>query len=142
MDGKIRNVVAEETKIEGTVRTFSKESLELIEDTINQMNRGLEIAYNCEIECNCLNLYPPVVNDEELYNRFAKIQKESYIEIKQPLMLAEDFSYYQKVIPGIFFFVGTKTETFNSGLHTGSFNFDETVLEKAIDVYCEIITRL
>ena len=38
------------------------------------------------------------------------VDEDIYIELKEPLMLAEDFSFYQKAIPGIFFFLGTKCQ--------------------------------
>ena len=88
-------------------------------------------------------MYPPVLNDDHLYKVFRNIVDEDiYIELKEPLMLAEDFSFYQKAIPGIFFFLGTKCQEYQSGLHTETFNFHEEVLEKAIDLYEKIVMNL
>ena len=67
---------------------------------------------------------------------------DNYEELKEPLMLAEDFAFYQREIPGIFFYVGTKTERYNSGLHTETFNFDEEVLLQAVELYYQIACKI
>ena len=47
-------------------------------------------------------------------------------QLPQPLLIAEDFSFYQQHLPGLFLLLGT-----GSGipLHADTFDFDETVLE-------------
>lgn len=56
-------------------------------------------------------------------------------ELEEPVMLAEDFAHYQKVIPGVFFYVGTRCKEYTSGLHTPTFNFHEEVLVQAVELY-------
>ena len=63
---------------------------------------------------------------------------DDIVLLDEPLMLAEDFSFYQKAVPGVFVFVGTKSEKYQSGLHTDHFNFDEKVLKRAVDMYIKI----
>ena len=48
----------------------------------------------------------------------------------EPLMIAEDFSYYQEKVPGTFMFLGCRNEDkgFTFPLHSSKFNFDEEVL--------------
>ena len=67
------------------------------------------------------------------------VKKSDLKELDEPLMLAEDFSFYQKEVKGLFIFVGTKTNEFQSGLHTGTFNFNESVLQSVVDMYMKII---
>lgn len=128
--------------LEGSVRTFSKEDLNNIESKMKCINAGLESSYNCKIDWKCENVYPAVINDVDLYKKFESIQDDKYMKLQTPYMLAEDFSYYQQQIPGVFFFLGTKTKEYSSGLHTATFNFNETVLSKAVDIYYTIITKL
>ena len=47
-------------------------------------------------------------------------------------MTAEDFSFYQKAIPGVFFFLGTGSSI---PLHSDIFNFDEEVLVHGVELY-------
>jgi metal-dependent amidase/aminoacylase/carboxypeptidase family protein len=52
-------------------------------------------------------------------------------------MFAEDFSFYQQVVPGMFMMLGTKNEEkkYTHPLHSCYFNFDEKVFTKAISLY-------
>ena len=59
----------------------------------------------------------------------------NFEELEEPVMLAEDFAHYQKVIPGVFFYVGTRCKEYTSGLHTPTFNFHEEVLVQAVELY-------
>lgn len=47
-------------------------------------------------------------------------------------MISEDFSFYQKEVPGLFFLFGTGT---GIALHSAEFDFDEKVLLPAIDLF-------
>ena len=49
-----------------------------------------------------------------------------------PSMTSEDFSWYQKQLPGLFFFLGLGD---TPALHANNFAFDETILEKGADFF-------
>ena len=140
--GTARNIVADKTVFRGTVRTYSEAVFKKITDTMQAINCGMERSYGCKIEFSCPPMYPPVLNDYGLYQQFVRIVNENYLELKEPLMLAEDFAFYQKEIPGIFFYLGTKTSQYSSGLHTEIFNFNENVLIKAVDVYYQLAAKI
>jgi hippurate hydrolase len=137
--GDVRNIIAQDVILEGTVRTFSNEVYNTIIKRIKDINRGMELAYGVEIKEDIRPLYPPVVNDGKLYEHFkAAIEgKSNFIEM-EPLMLAEDFSYYQEAVPGIFFMLGTRTDEFCYPLHNSRFNFDEVVLKEGLKVFIEV----
>lgn len=78
--------------------------------------------------------YPVTVNDKELHKHFLKIAGnmlgEGNIEEVQPLMGAEDFSFFAEAIPGYFYFVGMLNETegqLESG-HSPYFKVNEDTL--------------
>lgn len=138
MGGTARNSVASETNLYGTIRCYSEEMFQILNDKIQKIHDGLMNTYGCDIEWSCPPLYPPVINDQKLYESFKEVVQGTYIELKEPLMLAEDFSFYQKEIPGVFFFLGTKSDQYHSGLHTETFNFNEDVLLKAVDLFYQL----
>lgn len=140
--GTVRNIVADQTTFKGTVRTYSETVFKKITDTMEAINHGMEQTYGCKIGFSCPPMYPPVLNDYELYHQFVSLTGNNYEELKDPLMLAEDFSFYQKEVPGIFFYVGTKTSQYSSGLHTETFNFDEEVLLQAVDLYYTLANKI
>lgn len=138
MGGTARNSVASETILHGTIRCYSEEMFQILNDKIQKIHDGLMNTYGCDIEWSCPPLYPPVINDKKLYESFKEVVQGTYIELKEPLMLAEDFSFYQKEIPGVFFFLGTKSHQYHSGLHTETFNFNEDILLKAVDLFYQL----
>ena len=56
--------------------------------------------------------------------------------LKEPLLIAEDFSFYQERLPGLFFLLGTGREV---PLHSDRFDFDETALSAGLDVYLTLL---
>lgn len=140
--GTARNSVASETNLYGTLRCYDEKVFADVTEMMDRIHSSVEQAYGCEIEWSCPPMYPPVINHHRLYKLFRSFVTEQYIELDEPLMLAEDFAFYQRAIPGIFFFLGTKSQEYQSGLHTETFNFHEDVLEKAVDLYEKIALNI
>ncbi|WP_373598961.1 N-acetyldiaminopimelate deacetylase [Paraclostridium bifermentans] len=139
--GTRRNIIAENIRIEGTIRAFKPEVYETIKKRIRELAKGYEVAYNCSINVEIRDDYPAVNNNEALYEEFVEvIGKEKVIKL-EPIMISEDFSFYQKEIPGLFFMLGARNEEkgFTNGLHSINFNFDESILGNALDVYVKLL---
>ncbi len=135
--GTVRNLIAENVKLEGTLRTFDLEVYEFVKERIIQINQGLEKMYGVRIQTDFIDFCPPVVNDPDLYERFVNLtDPEEFIEMK-PMTITEDFAFYQTELPGLFMMLGIKNEDkgFNHPLHSSEFNFDEKVLLYGIELY-------
>lgn len=139
--GTARNIISSSIDFYGTIRTYSQEDTDLIIERMKKIHNGIEIAFNIKIEEEFRVLYPPVINDETLYNNFLKISKSFNFIQGETLALAEDFSFYQEKIPGIFFLLGTrnKEKNFISPLHSSSFNFDEKVLLEGVKLFIKLL---
>jgi hippurate hydrolase/N-acetyldiaminopimelate deacetylase len=87
-------------------------------------------------------MYPPVINDEGLFLDFTEANK-NHVKVIEPQMLAEDFSYYQKEIPGLFVFLGSHSEEkgYTYGLHNSKFDFDEKVLLYGVQGFINILSH-
>ena len=131
----IDSIVASQTSFHGTLRTYSEEVFSRIVEAMKGFNQGMEQAYHCQIDFACQPFNPPVLNDAHLYEELKKNVGANFEELEEPVMLAEDFAHYQKVIPGVFFYVGTRCKEYTSGLHTPTFNFHEEVLVQAVELY-------
>jgi len=138
--GSTSNSVASKVTMAGTVRAFNDDVFYQIVTQMKRINKGLEEAYGVRIDFECERMYYAVINDDVVYREFKELGIENYLELDKPQMTGEDFSFYQREIPGVFFFLGTKTNQFSSGLHTDTFNFNEEVLLKALEVYTKIIS--
>lgn len=140
--GERRNIIAENVRLEGTVRAFDENVFQSIFDAMERHMKATEAAYNCRITYDLRTMYPPVVNDEELTKSFMEANEE-VVELIDPQMIAEDFSYFQKEAPGIFFFVGTRSEEkgFVFPLHNARFNFDEETLLCGVQAYKNVLVH-
>ncbi len=134
--GSRRNIIAESVRMEGTTRAFEDEVFDLVWEQMKKQCEAAEIAYNCTIDFEMRPMYPALVNDEKLTKTFIEANKE-YVDEIAPQMIAEDFAYYQKVMAGLFFFVGTRNEEKNYifPLHSGKFDMDERILLNGIQAY-------
>ena len=139
--GSAQNIIADTVKFWGTIRTFKEENTEFVIDRIKEIHRGIELSYRVKIDEKIDIVYPPVVNDKELYKKFVETMKNmDYVE-HEALTISEDFAYYQKEVPGIFMLLGTRSEEkgFIHPLHSCHFNFDEKVLLKGVEAFARIL---
>ena len=139
--GSAQNIIADTVNFWGTIRTFKEENTEFIIDRIKEIHRGIELSYRVKIDEKIDIVYPPVVNDKELYKKFVDTMKDmNYVE-HEALTISEDFAYYQKEVPGIFMLLGTRSEEkgFIHPLHSCHFNFDEKVLLKGVEAFARIL---
>jgi len=143
--GNVRNVISDYARMEGTVRTFNEETSNFIEKTILSISQSYEDIYNCKIDVEFLPGYLPVINDVTLYKVFkSALLNFNYHEFKKPFMLAEDFSFYQKEVPGVFYYIGTKNiaKGYVESLHNSKFNFSEDALVIGLNSYITLLKEL
>ena len=132
--GVIRNVIAGEARIEGTIRGLTQEMIEFIRQRISEIASGLEKSFNCQItvEYNQGGYYP-VENDPKLTARFINYMKDNkqveFVETN-PKMTGEDFGYLIHKIPGIMFWLGVESK---GALHSADFLPNEAAIKKGVD---------
>lgn len=138
--GYARNVVSNNTRLQGTVRAFSEESfdktLTLITDTLNDITG----QYKCDFNFTNSEGYPPIINDKKLYQESIKVAKTlncDYIEITEPVMTSDDFSFYGHYAPAVFFLLGTGGDI---PLHSVEFDFDEHILISGFELYKALLS--
>ncbi len=137
--GKQRNILAAQAKMEGIVRTFSNKVYEGLEARIREDIKGVETAFGVEIEFIKRVYYPCVDNDESEFERVRVQLGERFIPAK-PRMTAEDFSYYQLSVPGVFVFCGTMDEVHKAPLHSPEFDFDEEALLPGLALFAGLVS--
>lgn len=142
--GTGRNVVSEKATIEGTLRALDETTYSELKSSIRRINRGIEASFNVRIDTMFNDMYPPLVNDSDLHTLVRSGLDEDEITEVEPLLLAEDFAYYQKEVPGYFFMLGSRNEAlgYTHPLHSSRFDFDESVLVKGLATYVRIAQGL
>ena len=74
-----------------------------------------------------------------LFERAVREAKDSDLLVLDEIMAAEDFAFYQKYVPGLFFLTGVGSPRYHEPLHSDCFNFDEKNLLNAVEVYRRIL---
>ena len=128
--GTVRNAVSRHTHMEGSLRAFQDETFDGLKNSLYAIAADVEKKYGCSVNIHMSEGYPAVMNPPALCGRLAEILDFGCLE--EPTMTAEDFAWYQKFVPGVFFFLGLGDVP---ALHTDTFHFDEGILEKGADFF-------
>jgi len=132
--GVARNVIPDQVILDGTLRTYDEDTAQRLRAAIVRVAESTALALGVRAEVDLAIGYPPVVNEPELTERCRQRAKDLLGEnmvVDLPLrMTGEDFSFYQKVVPGCFYRLGTGGDGpgCRNGLHTSSFDIDENAL--------------
>jgi hippurate hydrolase len=139
--GSATNVIPDEAKMSGTVRTYTWPVLDLIEQRMGEIAQHTAAAFGAEAEFRFRRNYPPLVN-HPAETRFAvEVMKEvlgaeRVDDQVEPTMGAEDFAYFLQAKPGCYMFIGNGEGEHRDGghglgpcvLHNGSYDFNDNLL--------------
>ena len=138
--GEATNVVPDFCELQGTVRTFSIEVLDLIEQRMKAVAEHTCAAFEASCEFEFSRNYPPTINSatEAAFARqvIASIVGLDRVLIQEPTMGAEDFSYMLQAKPGAYCFIangmGEHREMGHGGgpcmLHNPSYDFNDALI--------------
>ena len=138
--GHQRNILAEEAKLEGIIRTFSNTVYAGLETRILQDMAGMDAAFGTKTEMIKRVFYPCVENDPTEVEHVRAVLGDRFVQEK-PRMIAEDFAYYQLSVPGVFVFCGCMDENHKSPLHADTFDFDERALVTGLALFIGLTAR-
>ena len=141
--GEVRNQIAAHAVVEGSLRTFSPEMRGHAMGELISLAEGVGRAHGCAGSVRFSEGYPPVVNDAALYETCARAldgrgSVPALRKLPEPLLIAEDFAWYQQYLPGVFLLLGTGT---GIPLHASSFGFDESVLCVGLAAYLALVRQ-
>ena len=138
--GEATNVVPDSCELQGTVRTFTLEVLDLIERRMRQIAEHTCAAHEATCEFEFVRNYPPTINapTEAAFARhvMASIVGEAQVLEQEPTMGAEDFAYMLQAKPGAYCFIangeGDHRAMGHGGgpctLHNPSYDFNDAVI--------------
>jgi amidohydrolase len=135
--GERNNIIPMEMYLEGTARTFSEDTRDLVEKRMDEIFAGIAAAYGGTADFNYDRGYPVTVNDPELTRRMApsliRVAGASNVHETGPNTTAEDFSYFANEVPGFYYSLGTQKPGTQSGdHHTPTFVADDAAIPVGI----------
>lgn len=130
--GYAPNIIADEVVLEGTVRSYSKETSRIISNRLNQICENIGHTFDVKINLSYVEGYEATVNHKEwaecVREEASKLKIVKNIPDVLPSLAAEDFSRFLNVIPGAFYWLGIKNEEICKPLHDPEFNLDENAM--------------
>lgn len=114
--GEAENIIADRVKLSGMIRATSLESKKAIKDRIEKIVTNQCLAMGAEPNIKFIDGYPAVINDEDFTKYFSSVAEEfsdnyeekkiNLYEVKNPILAAEDFGFYSKLIPACYISIG------------------------------------
>jgi len=138
--GEATNVVPDSCEIQGTVRTFTVELLDLIERRMRDVASHTCAAFEATCEFEFRRNYPPTINHdaETAFARqvMADVVGADNVQEFEPTMGAEDFSFFLQAKPGCYFVIGNGEGEHRIGghglgpcmLHNPSYDFNDDLI--------------
>jgi amidohydrolase len=147
--GKIKsgvrfNIIPESAEMIGTIRTLDYGMKDLINRRMMEMVPAIAKAYGGEASIEIKDATDITFNDPELVSHMIptlkRVAGDENIQTQKAITGAEDFSYFQREVPGFFFFLGGMTpgneESFPH--HTPDFRIDEAGLMLGVKALTEL----
>jgi amidohydrolase len=138
--GKATNVIPDTCEMTGTVRCYTRETLDLIERRMGEIAHGIAAAHGAQCEFEFQRIYPSTVNHaaETAFARevLSELVGPERLIAQAPIMAAEDFAFMLESVPGSYCFIGNGDgEHRESGhghgpclVHNTSYDFNDDLL--------------
>ena len=145
--GSAHNVIPDKVEMIGTIRTLDPVIRELAKVRAREIIEHTALACGCSAEVSIEDGYPVTFNDPALTEKwFAKaasvVGADKVVRIERPVMGGEDFSYYAREKPSVFYCLGLMKpgQTSHPTLHQPDFDFNDAALPTGIELMCELAT--
>ncbi len=146
--GDAFNIIPNSVKISGTTRYHNPSFSKTLPKRMDEVVKGVCNTLRCNYEFKYSHWYPVTLNDSDFYKFFKVVAEDvlgtdKVIELKNPSMGAEDFSFYLEKVPGIYFFLGTRDEEngFDKPIHHPEYNFSEDILKTGVELFCNTVLK-
>ena len=151
--GEATNVIPNRCELQGTVRTFSSEVLDLIEQRMRVMTEHTCAASGLSADFEFRRNYPPTINSaheaEFCRQVMTSIVGADRVLAQEPTMGAEDFSFMLQAKPGCYAFIangdGDHRSLGHGGgpcmLHNPSYDFNDALLPLGATYWVRLVER-
>jgi amidohydrolase len=142
--GTTSNIIPECAYLEGTIRTLSEATREMVHSQVRVACEQVAAAYGCTADVSIELGYPVTINDDAIAPRVvtlaASLLGAHDVEVMaDPMMGAEDFSYVLQRIPGAMAFLGgcppDLDPTKAPPNHSNRVRFDESAMAHGVALY-------
>ncbi|HET7029190.1 MAG TPA: M20 family metallopeptidase [Candidatus Limnocylindrales bacterium] len=148
--GTTNNIIPETAFLFGTLRTVSEETRERARAGIRRVAEGIAAAHDASVDVDLEPGYPVTVNDPDyadfvLDTARGLVGKDHVVEMRAPIMGAEDFSYVLQQVPGAMAFLGGRPAGIDPDTapknHSNLVVFDESAMPVGVALYAAVAIR-
>ncbi|MBS1918053.1 MAG: amidohydrolase [Bacteroidetes bacterium] len=147
--GNRSNIIPEKVEMDGTIRTLSTADEKLVTDRVREIATKIAEANGAvaEVKIPYSSHYPVTYNDPALTQKMLPSLQNtagaSNVLLKPPVTGAEDFSFYEEKVPGLFFFLGGMPKGTDAqkapSHHTPDFFIDESGFKLGVRAMCNLV---
>jgi amidohydrolase len=141
--GDAYNVIPESAKLSGTARAFKGATMQMLEEGIRRIARGVAEGFRAQAEVDFRVIFAPLINAEAetdvLADAAAAVVGEAKVDrAKPPSMGSEDFSFMMEKVPGAYIQVGNGE---SAGLHNPAYNFNDEATPYGAALLATVVER-
>lgn len=145
--GEAYNVIPDDVRLGGTIRTFSAELRKAVRERVKAIVEGVAAGFGATAEFHYEEGYPPVINDARMAALVTAcchdlLGVESQVADSRTLG-GEDMAYFLNAVPGCYFFLGARDEEKGCDFphHHPSFNVSEDAFPFGIELFVRVVER-
>jgi hippurate hydrolase len=144
--GEAYNVIPETAVMRGTVRTFSRETMELIRDKMERIAGGVAAAMGASASLDFRLIFAPLVNDAAAVGFIADtaaelVGAENVNRDGTPSMASEDFSFMLERCPGAYIQIGNGDRPGGCEVHNPGYDFNDEALPLGASLFARLVER-
>jgi amidohydrolase len=136
------NVIADKVVLEGTLRALDLNTFNQVIDRMEKIIKATMISFDCKIEIEYNLNYPSLLNDKEIHNKMIGTLNDVFgkenILPTEAILGSEDFAFYSRKVPSMFYFLGAKDNSEKSYfLHDSKVIFNEDCIPYGSELLCK-----
>lgn len=143
--GTADNVIPARVELTGTLRTVTEPTRDRLEAAIRQVAGSIADAHGARAQVRIEHNYPVTRNHRAPTDWLEQVAvhtlgRDGVHRLADPVLGAEDFSYYLQRIPGSFFFLGMNPDPAGSypSLHNCNYNFNDAALPRSMELFAAL----
>ncbi len=147
--GSTSNIIPESAMLQGTFRSFNEATDAALREGVVRVAQSIAQAHRAEAELTFNErAYPPTVNDPAMTALIRGVAAETFgedkvLDVEQPTMGAEDFSFYLREAPGAYVWLGVNpnSATPYPALHNPRYDFTDGAIPIGMELMAKTALR-
>jgi amidohydrolase len=136
------NVIADKVILEGTLRALDFSTFNQVMERMEKIIEGTKQSFGCDIKITYNLNYPSLINDKNIHQKIQEtlgtVFGNENIESIDAILGSEDFAFYSRKVPSMFYFLGAKDNSENCYfLHNSKVIFNEECIPYGAALLCD-----